>query len=189
LSTLQGFNNTPLPRAFIGGVLRRLQASDLALFQAYRSIPELGRFQGWTAMSENEGAAFLAEMAELPLFVAGEWIQLGIAEPETNQLLGDIGVFLAADQRSAEIGFTLAPHAQGRGIATAAIREALQLLFETTDVAQVFCITDRRNTSSIRVLERVGFLHHESRHTVFKGELCCEDVYIFQRDCNGFKSS
>ena len=60
---------TQLPRAFSGGLLRRLRPSDLAAFQAYRSIPELGRFQGWSPMSEAEAAAFLAETAE-DLYVA-----------------------------------------------------------------------------------------------------------------------
>jgi RimJ/RimL family protein N-acetyltransferase len=180
----QPLNNTLLDRRFSGGVLRRLEAADLPLFQAYRSIPEVGRFQGWSPMSDLECAEFLAEMAESPLFATGEWVQLGIAEPAAHQLVGDIGVFICADQRSAEIGFTLAPAAQGRGVGTSAVREVLQLLFELTTVMQVVGITDRRNTASIRLLERIGFVHHKSRHTVFKGEPCCEDIYVFERGSN-----
>src|SRR5512139_1476283 len=97
-----------LPRAFPGGSLRRLRASDLAAFQAYRSIPELGRFQGWSSMSETEALSFLAEMSEAQLFTPGDWIQLGIAERESDQLIGDIGIFVSADELTGEIGFTLA---------------------------------------------------------------------------------
>jgi ribosomal-protein-alanine N-acetyltransferase len=171
-----------LPRSFPGGRLRRLRTSDLAAFQAYRSIPELGRFQGWSPMPEAEALAFLAKMGDAPLLTPGDWVQLGIAEPEGDQLIGDVGVFLAADGLTGEIGFTLAPAAQGRGIATAAVRQALQVLFGATSVKQVLGITDSRNVGSIRLLERVGFHHHESRRIVFRGELCSEEVYVLPRN-------
>ena len=48
------------------------RASDLAAFQAYRSIPELGRFQGWSSMSETEALSFLTEMSEAPLASNGK---------------------------------------------------------------------------------------------------------------------
>jgi aminoglycoside 6'-N-acetyltransferase len=159
-----------------------MRTSDLAAFQAYRSIPELGRFQGWSPLSETEALSFLGEMSEARLFTAGDWVQLGIADPEDGHLVGDIGVFVAADGLTGEIGFTLAPAAQGRGIATAAVREALQLLFDITSVKRVLGVTDRRNVRSIRLLERVGFRHCESRSTEFRGEPCVEDVYALARD-------
>jgi len=86
-------SESPLPRRFPGGLLRRLRPSDLSSFQAYRSIPELGRYQGWSPMSGAEAMAFLAEMKDAPLFTPGQWVQLGIAEAATNRLIGDIGHF------------------------------------------------------------------------------------------------
>lgn len=174
-------NATPLPRSFPGGQLRRLRTGDLTAFQAYRSVPELGRFQGWSPLSDAEATAFLAEMSDPPLFVPGHWVQIGIAEPEGDQLVGDIGIFLAADGLTGEIGFTLAPTAQGRGVATAAVRQALQVFFGATGVRQVLGVADSRNTASLRLLERVGFLHQESRSAVFRGEPCCEEVYVLSR--------
>jgi [ribosomal protein S5]-alanine N-acetyltransferase len=167
-----------LPRTFPRGQLRRLRSTDLAAFQAYRSIPELAQYQGWSPMPEAEAAAFLAEMSDAPLFAQGKWVQLGIADPEGDHLVGDIGIFVSEDGATAEIGFTLAPAAQGRGIATAAVREALQVLFAATEVQRVLGITDRRNAASVRLLERVGFQYQESRTVVFRGESCLERVYI-----------
>jgi ribosomal-protein-alanine N-acetyltransferase len=167
-----------LPRAFPGGVLRRLRTSDLSAFQAYRADRELGRFQSWSRMSEADAVTFLAEMSDAPLFKPGDWVQLGIAEPAADQLIGDVGIFLSADELTGEIGFTLARDAQGRGIATAAVRQALQVLFGVTRVKQVRGISDSRNVRSVRLLERVGFRHQEDRSTVFRGEPCIEAVYI-----------
>ena len=133
-------------------------------------------------MPEAEAAAFLSKMNSAPLFTPGQWVQLGIAEPAGERLIGDIGLFLAEDERSAEIGFTLEPTFQGRGIATGAVRAAIHLLFVGTRVEQVLGITDSRNAASIRLLKRVGFYHRENRHNVFRGELCLEEVYACPRN-------
>ncbi len=53
---------------FTCGRLRRLRTSDLANFQAYRALPELGRYQGWSAMSDDAAPRFLEEMQHAPLF-------------------------------------------------------------------------------------------------------------------------
>jgi RimJ/RimL family protein N-acetyltransferase len=170
-----------LPHRFDGGCLRRLRRSDLDAFQAYRSIPELGLYQGWSTMNEAEALAFLVEMEASPLFRPGHWVQLGIADPHTEVLLADIGLRLSEDSQVGEIGFTLVPSAQGRGVASAAVRAALQLLFTVTPVSLVLGITDARNTRSIRLLERLGFECQETRKAVFRGEECIEQVFVLPR--------
>lgn len=175
-------DNGLLPRRFSGGILRRLRPSDLGSFQSYRSVPELGRFQSWSPISETEASVFLTRMNTAPLFSAGQWIQLGIAEPLAERLIGDIGIYVVDDGSTGEIGFTLEPDSQGRGIATAAVREAIHLLFTATKVWQVFGITDHRNLASIRLLERTGFHFQESRDAVFRGEPCSEKVYVLTRN-------
>ena len=51
---MQSPTNSHLPREFHGGCLRRLRHSDLNAFQAYRGIPGLGRYQGWSPTSEAD---------------------------------------------------------------------------------------------------------------------------------------
>lgn len=171
----------PLPRSGVGVVLRRLCVADLPAFQAYRTDVELGRYQGWSAMSDSEARAFLDDANKAPLFSPGHWAQIAIAEPQTLALLGDIGLYLAEDSRHAEIGFTLARHAQGRGLATAAVREAVQFIFFSTAVEQVLGITDARNRASIALLERIGMHKSEERTVEFRGEECVEYIYVLPR--------
>ncbi|WP_128003665.1 GNAT family N-acetyltransferase [Piscinibacter defluvii] len=175
-------HETLLPREFLGGRLRRMHLHDLAAFQAYRSLPELGRYQGWSPMSDTEALEFLDDVHRAPLFMPGHWVQLGIAEPESDALIGDIGLYLSEDGAAGEVGFTLQPASQGRGVATHAVREALQLFFSATGVARVLGITDERNIPSIKLLERVGFKFIESRQVVFRGEPCTERVYALPRN-------
>ena len=172
----------PLPRFGSGFALRRLNVSDLPVFQSYRSDPELRRYQGWSVMPDAEARAFLDEMNTAPLFRPGHWAQVGIAEPRGLALLGDIGLFLAEDSRHAEIGFTLSRSAQGRGLATAAVQEAVRLILESTTVHQVLGITDAQNHASVRLLERAGMRRQEERNAVFRGEPCIEYVYSLARD-------
>jgi len=174
-------NETLLPQVFSGGLLRRLRHSDVTAFQAYRAIPELGRFQGWSPMSEAEALEFLSEMGGAPLFTPGEWVQLGIAESESDQLIGDIGLFLSEDGFTGRVGFTLTPSAQGLGIATSAVREALRIFFHATSARHVEGVTDSRNAASIRLLERIGFRYYDTHTVVFRGEACTEKTYLFAR--------
>ena len=132
-------------------------------------------------MSDEEATAFLVEMSSAPLPDPGNWTQIGIAEPGSGRLIGDIGVFIDQDSRYAEVGFTLAHRAQGRGVATAAVREAISLIFAATGVDRVIGITDARNAASIRLLERVGMRRTETTNAVFRGEQCIEYVYAVFR--------
>ena len=175
-------HKTLLPREFSGGRLRRLRPADLVAFQAYRSIPELGRYQGWSPTSEAEALEFLAEMNQAPLFTPGQWVQLGIAEPESDELIGDVGLYLSSDGNTGEVGFTLHPSAQGHGVAGRAVRESLQLLFSATKVSCVLGISDERNLPSIRLLERLGFQYLQNRRVVFRGDSCSEKVYALSRN-------
>ena len=170
-----------LPRVAGGVVLRRLSASDLAAFQSYRRDPVLGRYQGWTATSDAEATAFLGEMGVAQLLQAGQWSQIGIADAQTLNLIGDIGLLLAPDGRYAKIGFTLMHHAQRRGLGATAVREAINLVFRMTDAERVLGITDARNLPSIRLLERVGMQRTESRSAMFRGEPCVEHTYAISR--------
>ena len=170
-----------LPREFAGGRLRRMRPSDRDAFQAYRSLPDLGRYQGWSPMSDAQALDFLVEVSQAPLFAAGEWVQVGIADAVSDALLGDIGLFVSEDGREGEVGFTLQPSAQGRGIATRAVAAALELLFSATGVERILGITDDRNLPSIGLLRRLGFEHVETRRVEFRGEPCTEQVYALAR--------
>ena len=171
----------PFPRKAPRVVLRRLAPGDLEDFQAYRADPEVARYQSWSQMTAEEASAFLAEQEAAPFGRPG-WLQIAIVERSAGRLVGDIGIcFHPNDSEPAEIGFTVATPWQGKGFASEAVREALALLFEHTDVAEVLAITDTRNLASIRLLERVGFALNQTVPAVFRGEPCTEHVYLMRR--------
>ena len=166
-----------LPRAAGGIVLRRLAATDLVDFQAYRQDPELGRYQGWVATPDHDARDFLNHMNQAALLQPGTWCQIGIADANSLALIGDIGLILASDASQAEIGFTLRRQSQGHGLATAAVKEAIALVFESTGAKKVVGIADTRNLASIRLLERVGMIKVETRSAKSRCKRCTELVY------------
>jgi RimJ/RimL family protein N-acetyltransferase len=161
--------------------LRRLRLSDLSDFQAYRQDPQVGLYQGWQAQSDTEALAFLQQMAEAPLLQPGVWCQLGMADAASDRLIGDIGICLAADAASAEIGFSLRASRQGQGLAAEGVGALISLLWAHTPAGEVRAITDARNLGSIRLLERLGFAQVDSQDAVFRGEACVEHHYRLLR--------
>lgn len=170
-----------LPLAGDRVVLRRFAATDLQDFQRYRHDPQVGQYQAWAPMDDADAARFIATMATAPLFARGEWVQVAIAEHATGRLVGDLGLRLGADGTEAEIGFSMDPAAQGRGLATEAVRMALAMLFANTDVTRVVAITDTRNAPSIRLLERLGMHRVQTVAAIFRGEPCMEHRYAIER--------
>ena len=170
-----------LPVVVQGTAVRRLRTSDVERFHAYRSDAGLAMYQGWTPMSFEGAQRFIREMASVPFLPYGAWVQLGIADVNTDLLLGDVGLYLESDGSMAEIGFTLHRGAQGAGHATRAVQASLSLLFAASTVNLVRAVTDSRNGQCIRVLERAGFSRSHAQHAVFKGEPCTEFVYLYDR--------
>jgi len=171
----------PLPRATARILLRRLGVDDLPAFQAYRHDPEVGKYQGWSATPDDQARAFLAQMHAAAAFVAGEWFQVGISRRDSNLLIGDIGVCVAADGESAEIGFSLGKPHQGQGLAAEALHEAIALLFDVTGVSRIVAVTDARNAPAIALLIALGMRQAETKAAIFRGEACHEHTFTLAR--------
>jgi RimJ/RimL family protein N-acetyltransferase len=158
--------------------LRRLHAADLETFAAYRADDVLARYQGWSPMTRDAARAFLEQMHAAPAFVVGQWFQWGIADRHSDVLRGDLGIHLR-DGDTAEVGFTLARSAHGRGLGREAVAALLEVLFARTTVTRVIGVTDARNTPSARLMASVGMQHVHSEPTTFRGEPCVE--WTFER--------
>ena len=84
--------------------------------------------------------------------------QWAIADLETDRLLGTV-TLTSWDRtnRHAEIGFILHPTAQGRGLATEAVRTALAFSFGPMGLHRVEADVHPENDASLQLLERIGF--------------------------------
>jgi RimJ/RimL family protein N-acetyltransferase len=139
--------------------LRPFRVEDLDAFIAYRSDPEVARYQSWDCpYSMAEAESFLSSQRGLAFGQPGEWLQLAIVDRATGALCGDCAVRVSTDQpANAELGVTLARASQGRGLATEALTALVTELFERRGMHRVFAEADDRNVPVRRLLERLGF--------------------------------
>jgi RimJ/RimL family protein N-acetyltransferase len=137
-------------------VLTQLRASDAEALFAYRSLPEVARHQGWVPVAVEDAVDFIRSIECVAFDSPGTWFQFGIRSRESGELVGDMGVHFQHDCEQVEIGFTLAPSWQGRGLATEAVAGLLDHLFGTLGKHRVFASVDPRNAPSLRLLRRIG---------------------------------
>jgi len=150
--------------------LRRFTPGDAEAFAAYRSDPDVARYQSWDApLPLAEALKTVEDFATGDPLKPG-WFQYAV--DLDGVLIGDIGLNLHENLRQAELGFTLAPEHQGKGYATEAVRGLLDQLFIERDLHRVSAECDARNTASARLLERLGFRQEGLRvaNSWFKGE-------------------
>jgi RimJ/RimL family protein N-acetyltransferase len=161
--------------------LRALREADFAVFLGYRSDPLVARYQGWWPMDEAKARTFLREQSARAGVELGGWVQLAIADAASDALLGDIGVWISHDRSEAELGITVAPSAQGRGIGRNAMSAALALLFSDPVVARVHANADARNAPCRRMLVAAGFREVGTANVFVKEEACIEHQYVVER--------
>ena len=144
--------------------LRVLNPDDAAAMFAYRSDPEVARYQSWEPKALENVRALIHEASASPAYAPGTWHQLGIALIQTGELIGDCGIHvLERDPRQAEFGITLASRWQGRGLAAEALELLLSTVFGTLQKHRIWCSVDPRNVRSIALMERTGF-RREAHH-------------------------
>ena len=77
-------------------VIRRFALADAEAFAAYRSDPEVARYQGWdTPYAVDEAVAFISGLADPG--TPGEWCQLAVTAD--GRLVGDVALYTDTDPR------------------------------------------------------------------------------------------
>jgi aminoglycoside 6'-N-acetyltransferase len=138
-------------------LLRRSQPEDAEAISAYRSDPEVHRYQGWERTDAEGVRAEIQEMTSRAPGQPGGWIQFSVEDRETGGLVGDIGLSLADGEPGViKIGYTMSPAFQGRGYATEAVGALIGYAFDTLGADIVRAYASAENIASIRVAEKVG---------------------------------
>lgn len=103
-----------------------------------------------------------------------------------GEAVGGIGVHPQADihRKNAELGYWLAEAFWGKGIISAAIRQAVDFAFATYDIDRVFARPFGTNLASQRTLEKNGFvLEGRFAKALYKnGEYLDELIYARRRE-------
>lgn len=137
--------------------LRPYEPRDVDDLFAMQSDPVVMRY--WSYPPWTERAQAEAKLDEIATAMGrGEACPWAVADRSTDRLLGTCALFaLVRDHARCELGYALTRAAQGRGLATEAVRRVLEYAFDVLRMERVEADVDPRNAASVRLLERVGF--------------------------------
>jgi RimJ/RimL family protein N-acetyltransferase len=144
----------------------------------------VARFQTWESFGPDDAARLIASQAELMPDTPGTWLQLALVLPTSGEVVGDCGIHFWPDQpRQVELGITLAPAHQGRGLATEALGRVLEYVFDALSKHRVSAVTDAENHAAAMLFRRLGFRQeaHLVENVWFKGAWGSECLFALLR--------
>lgn len=155
-------------------------ADKNALFE-YRSDPETYTFLSFIPREINDIEAFIQKSSR-DFNTQGTWFQFVILLKNSQTLIGDIGVHFMdtePENKQVEIGYTLNPNFRGNGYANEALTEIVDYLFNALNKHRITASIDPTNTSSIKLIEKLGFRKeaHFKKSLFFHGEWVDDLVY------------
>ncbi|TKR22211.1 GNAT family N-acetyltransferase [Cellulomonas hominis] len=139
-------------------LLRPATPDDAGAVWRYRRLPEVARWM--TALPRDE-QAFAAQFVEPDrlgptLVVEREGAVVGDLMVRIEDGWGQTEVADRAKRTQAEIGWAFDPAAQGRGLATEAVRRLLDVCFTDLGLRRLTALCFADNAPSWRLMERVG---------------------------------
>ncbi len=151
-----------------------LRPDDFEAMYAMQSDADVCRYLLYEPRSREQVAeALKRDAAATRLEEPGDFLQPAIRDAD-GRFLGTMYLALhsAEPDRTAEIGWILAPGSQGRGYALESARLVLDLAFGEIGLHRVYAELDPRNTASVALCERLGMRHeaHFVEHMWLKGE-------------------
>lgn len=164
-------------------ILRRFRDADLVPFLAYLNDPHVARYQSWESYTEQQAREVIEQQKNLVPGLQGKWFTFALELKETGTLIGHVALKML-DDRQAELGFTLARSAHGKGLAFEGASCVLNYVFTNLKLHRVIAITDCENERSFALLGRLGMRRegHFIQNIWFKGKWGSEYSYAILRD-------
>lgn len=158
--------------------LRTIEEEDIPFLQEGYNIPAVRRYAGGDRPYNRQ--RYEAERFD-PL-ANGEFVQLLIYD---DARIGDVSLAPIDDRRGwANLGYWVHPDHQGSGYATEAVRLIVSHGFDELRLHRISATIAAPNTPSIRVVEKLGFVHEGTKRddAFLDGEFVDRKVYAVLRD-------
>jgi RimJ/RimL family protein N-acetyltransferase len=170
--------------------LRRYVETDYDDLLKLQSNPDVTRFLLYDVRTpEQVQEALAGRLADVPKPDLSSWqdgqaFTVAVILRDTGRHLGEVTLFLnSVEQRTGEIGYVFHPESHGHGYAAESAVELLRLGFEELGLHRIIARLDARNTSSAKLLERLGLRQeaHFVQNEYLKGEWTDELVFAMLR--------
>ncbi|MBR2548175.1 MAG: GNAT family N-acetyltransferase [Eubacterium sp.] len=134
-------------------ILRPLVSSDIMALKEWMPDKSVYTYWGKGPGKSEKNPELLFEKEEKPT----KSFHLGIAEKVSDNVIGDIWVYLIENDRMAQIAIRLSKLAQGIGYGTEALSAMTRFCFENTELKRLWTKVDIRNIASCKILEKCGY--------------------------------
>jgi RimJ/RimL family protein N-acetyltransferase len=156
--------------------LKPFTSSDIDDFMEWATDDEVTRYMMWNSyVSRNEAEFFFANVIE-----KHPWFKAICLD---GKVIGSITLDKGkgAHNHSAELGYVIARKYWGRGLATQAVKLAINTGFEDLNIERIEAFVDPSNIGSQRVLEKNGFIREGllRNYVIQKGLIKDRFVYAF----------
>ena len=158
--------------------LTPFEPSDWAFFRSLRENRDVMRYMAAIAPEKETRRVFAARLMAEHVFV--------IRFQDDDTPLGDIGLQISPENREeADIGYTVVPAAQGKGIASEALRAVCDYAFSQTSVKAINAYVLADNGGSVRVLEKAGFVRTQVLEKAYEIDGVRYDDWVYRLECAG----
>lgn len=160
--------------------LRPFRPEDRDDVHAYGSDPMVSRFMVWGPNTDEETDAFLGKAIE----GQGRWprtdVGLAMELKATGRVVGSIRLWVVdPDQRTAEIGYTLARPLWRKGLTFEAAQALMAVGFETLGLHRIVATCDLRNRGSWGVMRKLGMRREGLMRQERMVKAAWRDTYLY----------
>lgn len=149
------------------------QLSDWSFFLRMRENPDVMRFMGSIAPAKDTRLLFARRLAAQHTFV--------IRQHNNPTALGDIGLQIShLYPQEADLGYAIMPLAQGKGIASEAVRAVCDYAFQRTSVTAINAYVLAENKASVRILEKTGFVRTQVLEKAYEIDGIAYDDWVYR---------
>jgi RimJ/RimL family protein N-acetyltransferase len=161
--------------------LRPYEMGDVAALHDMFGREDVCRYLTWPPMDLDQARAKVEQrVGQKHVEVDGDALLLAAVDDATGRMVGEFMLRVTSvKSRQGEIGWSIHPDVQGRGLATEGAREMLRLGFGELGLHRIVAECDPRNVASLRVMEHLGmrreaqFLENQFLKGVWIGEIVC----------------
>ncbi len=137
-------------------LLREIVPEDASAVFAFRSDPEVQRYNGGVLTHLDQASDLIAQLAAG--YGQQTMLEWGVTLQGDDTVLGIFGYANWSQlHRHAEIGYCLARAYWRQGIAWEALQAIIAFGFEGMDLNRIFAYPLVKNSASLRLLEKLGF--------------------------------
>ncbi|HGY5075169.1 GNAT family N-acetyltransferase [Citrobacter freundii] len=157
-------------------ILSPFQPTDWPFFLRLRENPDIMRFMGTISPIKETRLLFARRLNAPHTFV--------IRQHHDTTPLGDIGLQISHHfPQEADIGYCIISRAQGKGIASEAVRAVCDYAFEHAGVMAINAWVLADNKGSVRILEKTGFVRTQVLEQAYEVNGVHYDDWGYRLEC------